>query len=271
VVKVGVVAFGVMRDFLPDDADGNRARLDVEEGALVQDVVNMLGAPDRLVHALLVNGERGRLDQPLGDGDEVTLMPPFTGGAEGERCAWAKTELEKPYHDTEWGVPLHDDRSLFEFIILEGVQAGLSWSTVLAKRDNYRAAFDDFDPAKVARYSDERVAELLTDKGLIRNRLKMRAAVTNARAFLDVVDSEGSFDSYVWSFVDGEPMINHFKTMDELPAQTDISRAMSKDLKRRGFKFVGPTICYAHMQATGMVNDHLVSCPRHSELTPDEG
>ena len=168
-------------------------------------------------------------------------------------------------------MPLHDDRALFEFIVLEGVQAGLSWSTVLSKRDNYRAAFDDFDPAKVARYSDERVAELLTDRGLIRNRLKMRAAVTNARAFLDVVDAEGSFASYVWSFVDGEPLINHFKTMDELPAQTDISRAMSKDLKRRGFKFVGPTICYAHMQATGMVNDHLVSCRRHSELSPGAG
>jgi DNA-3-methyladenine glycosylase I len=168
-------------------------------------------------------------------------------------------------------VPLHDDRALFEFIILEGVQAGLSWSTVLSRRDNYRAAFDDFDPVKVARYSDERVAELLTDRGLIRNRLKMRAAVTNARAFLDVVDAEGSFASYVWSFVDGEPLINHFKTMDELPAQTDISRAMSKDLKRRGFKFVGPTICYAHMQATGMVNDHLVSCRRHSELSPGAG
>lgn len=270
-VKVSVVGFGVMRDFLPDDADGNQARVEIEEGARVQDVVNLLGAPERLVYALLVNGERGGLDQPLGDGDEVTLMPPFTGGAELERCAWARTELEQRYHDTEWGVPLHDDRALFEFIVLEGVQAGLSWSTVLAKRANYRAAFDDFDPAKVARYSDERVAELLTDKGLIRNRLKMRAAVTNARAFLDVVEAEGSFDTYIWRFVDGEPLINHFEAMDELPAATDISTAMSKDLKRRGFKFVGPTICYAHMQASGMVNDHLVSCWRHSELTPDAG
>ena len=182
------------------------------------------------------------------------------------RCPWPTTELYIAYHDTEWGVPLHDDRALFEFLVLEGAQAGLSWLTILKKRENYRAAFDGFDAAKVARYTARKVASLLADPGIVRNRLKVAAAIANAQAFLAVQEEFGSFDAYIWRFVDGRPRQNRWRIMKEVPARTAESDAMSKDLRQRGFKFVGSTICYAHMQATGMVYDHLVSCPRHAEL-----
>jgi DNA-3-methyladenine glycosylase I len=183
-----------------------------------------------------------------------------------ERCPWPVDELYQRYHDTEWGVPLHDDRALFEFLILEGAQAGLSWHIVLKKRAHYRAAFDQFDPAKVARYTPAKINKLLANPGLIRNRLKIASAVRNARAFLAVQEEFGSFDRYIWRFVEGRPIINHPRSMNEVPARTRESDALSKDLKQRGFNFVGSTICYAHMQATGMVNDHLVHCFRHGEL-----
>jgi DNA-3-methyladenine glycosylase I len=188
---------------------------------------------------------------------------------EKTRCAWAMAtdELYIRYHDEEWGVPVHDDRRLFEFLILEGAQAGLSWRTVLNKRENYRAAFDHFDAEKIARYSEAKVAKLLNNEGIIRNKLKIRSAILNARAFLNVREKFGSFDVYLWRFVDGRPIINHRKSMKEVPAKTKISDGMSKDLLKRGFKFVGSTICYAHMQAVGMVNDHLVTCFRHKELS----
>ena len=182
------------------------------------------------------------------------------------RCPWPVDELYQKYHDTEWGVPLHDDRALFEFLVLEGAQAGLSWHIVLKKRENYRAAFDQFDPAKVARYTPARITKLLANPGIIRNRLKIASAVRNARAFLAVQEEFGSFDRYIWRFVDGRPIINHPRSMKEIPARTKESDAMSKDLKQRGFNFIGSTICYAHMQATGMVNDHLVHCFRHGEV-----
>jgi DNA-3-methyladenine glycosylase I len=182
------------------------------------------------------------------------------------RCPWAIDELYARYHDMEWGVPLHDDRRLFEFLILEGAQAGLSWHTVLKKRENYRAAFDQFNPEKIARYSTAKIARLMNDAGIIRNRLKIRSAVQNARAFLKVQEAFGSFDAYVWRFVDGRPKINLWKTLKQIPPRTEVSDAMSQDLRQRGFNFVGSTICYAHMQATGMVNDHLVSCFRHKQL-----
>jgi len=186
---------------------------------------------------------------------------------EQTRCPWAKGEQYIAYHDSEWGVPIHDDRLLFEFLILEGAQAGLSWETILKKRDNYRAAFDDFDARKIAKYGDVKVASLLADAGIVRNRLKIAAAVKNANAFLDVQKEFGSFDRYLWSFVDGTPKQNRWKSISDVPAKTAESDAMSKDLKRRGFTFVGSTICYALMQAVGMVNDHLVTCFRHGELT----
>jgi DNA-3-methyladenine glycosylase I len=170
------------------------------------------------------------------------------------------------YHDAEWGVPVHDDRLLFEFLILEGAQAGLSWETILKKRENYRAAFDRFDPAVVAKYGPKQRAKLLTNAGIVRNRLKIEAAVQNAESFLAVQKEFGSFDRYVWSFVDGKSRQNAWRSRDQVPASTTESDAMSKDLKRRGFKFVGSTICYAFMQAVGMVNDHLVSCFRNREL-----
>ncbi len=183
------------------------------------------------------------------------------------RCAWAGTDpLYVSYHDTEWGVPVHDDRLLFEFLVLEGAQAGLSWITILRKRENYRAAFDHFDPQLVARYDEKRVAELLANPGIVRNRRKIEAAIQNARALLAVQEEFGSFDAYIWQFVGGKPLINAWTTMAQIPAETAESRAMSKDLIRRGFRFVGPTICYAHMQATGMVNDHTVDCFRYREL-----
>jgi DNA-3-methyladenine glycosylase I len=183
------------------------------------------------------------------------------------RCPWAeKDPLYHPYHDEEWGVPSHDDRHLFEMLILEGAQAGLSWLTILRKRDGYRRAFDGFDPARVARYTEKRQAKLLADPGIVRNRQKVAAAVANARAFLAVADEHGSFDRYLWSFVGGAPRQNRFRRIGDVPARTPESDSLAKDLAKRGFKFVGSTICYAFMQAVGMVNDHLVTCPRHAEL-----
>ena len=183
------------------------------------------------------------------------------------RCGWAtQSDLERVYHDTEWGVPSYDDRHLFEMLILEGAQAGLSWQTVLNKRENYRKAFDDFNPEKIANYDDAKKSDLLANPGIIRNKMKVRAAITNAQAFLRITENGRSFSDYVWGFVDGDPIINHFKVIADVPSETEISRIMSKQLKRDGFKFVGPTICYAFMQATGMVNDHLVSCFRHDEV-----
>jgi DNA-3-methyladenine glycosylase I len=182
------------------------------------------------------------------------------------RCDWARDDLSIAYHDKEWGVPRHDDRALFELLILEGAQAGLSWSTILKKRPAYRAAFDRFDPRKVARYDEARIAALLANAGIVRNRLKICATVQNAGAFLVVQKEFVSFDRYVWQFVDGKPLENHWRRMEHVPARTAQSDAMSKDLLKRGFTFVGSTICYAFMQATGMVNDHLVSCFRHHEV-----
>jgi len=183
------------------------------------------------------------------------------------RCAWAGDDLlYVRYHDREWGVPLHDDRRLFEFLVLEGAQAGLSWITILKKRGNYRKAFDGFDPNKVAAFGERRIAALLADAGIVRNRLKISAAVRNARAFLGIQREFGSFDAYLWRFVDGRPKQNRWKVLTEVPAETSESRALSKDLIRRGCSFVGPTICYAFMQAVGMVNDHLVSCFRYEEI-----
>lgn len=183
------------------------------------------------------------------------------------RCAWANSSpMYIDYHDTEWGVPVHDDQTLFEFLLLEGAQAGLSWSTILQKRPNYRLAFDNFDPLKIAGYDETKVAELLANPGIVRNRLKIRAAISNAQAFLAVQEEFGSFDAYIWSFVNGRPIQNAWRSLSEIPARTAESDALSKDLIRRGFKFVGSTICYAHMQATGMVNDHLVDCFRYQQL-----
>jgi len=183
------------------------------------------------------------------------------------RCPWPTKELDVAYHDLEWGVPLHDDRALFELLILEGAQAGLSWSTILKKRANYRAAFDDFDAKKIAHYAARKVAQLLADAGIVRNRLKIAATIRNAQAFLDVQREFGSFDRYLWQFVGGEPRRNSWVEMKQVPARTAESDALSKDLLKRGFKFVGTTICYAFMQASGMVNDHLITCFRHRDLS----
>jgi DNA-3-methyladenine glycosylase I len=183
------------------------------------------------------------------------------------RCPWAEGDaLMRDYHDQEWGVPLRDEQRLFEFLVLEGVQAGLSWSTVLKKRENYRQAMDGFDPHKIARYGKRKIEALMNNAGLIRNRLKINAAVGNARAFLDVQQEFGTFSGFIWEFTEGRVLQNTWSSIDQLPASTPLSEKMSKELKRRGFRFVGPTICYAHMQATGMVNDHLVGCFRHREL-----
>jgi DNA-3-methyladenine glycosylase I len=182
------------------------------------------------------------------------------------RCPWAKSDLYVAYHDLEWGVPIHDDRLLFEFLILEGAQAGLSWETILKKRENYREAFDQFDPALVAKFGQKKRQSLLANPGIVRNKLKIEAAIQNAKAFLAVQKEFGTFDKYLWSFVGQEPKQNAMKSMKEVPAKTPESDAMSKDLKKRGFKFVGSTICYAFMQEVGMVNDHLVGCFRHGEL-----
>ena len=184
------------------------------------------------------------------------------------RCEWAGTADPSmlAYHDEEWGVPSHDDRHLFELLVLEGAQAGLSWQTILRKREGYRRAFAEFDPARVARFDGRRIERLLGDPGIVRNRAKVESAVGNARALLAVGEESGSFDAYVWSFVDGRPVRNRWRSLAEIPAETDQSRAMSGDLKHRGFRFVGPTICYAFMQAAGLVNDHLVGCFRWREL-----
>lgn len=184
-----------------------------------------------------------------------------------QRCPWCGDDpLYVAYHDKEWGVPQHDDRVLFEFLILEGAQAGLSWLTILRKRDNYRKAFDGFDAARIARYGEKDVARLLADAGIVRNRLKISASIANARAFLEVQREFGSFDAYLWAFVAGRPVRNSWQSMAELPATSEVSDALSKDLRRRGFKFVGSTICYALMQAVGLVNDHLAGCFRHSQV-----
>jgi DNA-3-methyladenine glycosylase I len=196
----------------------------------------------------------------------AALITPATRYSVPKRCAWARDELSIVYHDTEWGVPLHDDRGIFELLILEGAQAGLSWITILKKRDAYRAAFDRFDARKVARYDERKIAALLANEGIVRNQLKIRAAITNAQAFLAVQKEFGSFDKYIWQFVGGDPVQNRRKRLDQLPARTGQSDTMSKDLAKRGFKFVGSTICYAFMQATGMVNDHVVDCFRYQQL-----
>ncbi len=183
------------------------------------------------------------------------------------RCPWAeKDPLLMKYHDLEWGSPIHDDNLLFEFLVLEGAQAGLNWITVLKKRENYREAFDNFDPAKIALYSEEKIEELTNNSGIIRNRLKITASVANAKAVLKIQQEEGSFDKYIWQFVGGKPVQNKWKHIEDIPSFTTESENMSKDLKKRGFKFVGPTICYAFMQAVGMVNDHIVDCFRHEEI-----
>jgi DNA-3-methyladenine glycosylase I len=187
------------------------------------------------------------------------------------RCPWAKTELYISYHDIEWGVPVHDDQLLFEFLVLEGAQAGLSWETILKKRANYRQAFDQFDPAVVAQYGQPKRQSLLADAGIVRNRLKIDSAIQNAQAFAAVRDEFGTFAEYAWKFVGNEPKQNSWNSMKDVPARTDESDAMSKDLKRRGFTFVGSTICYAFMQAVGMVNDHLVDCFRHAQLSGTAG
>ena len=182
------------------------------------------------------------------------------------RCAWPTKELDIAYHDTEWGVPLHDDRALFELLILEGAQAGLSWSTILKKRENYRAAFDNFDAEKIARYGDRKVQQLLANAGIVRNRLKVAATIRNAKALLAVQKEFGTFDKYIWQFVSGKPIQNARRSLKDIPARSGESDAMSKDLLQRGFKFVGSTICYAFMQAAGMVNDHTVDCFRYAQL-----
>jgi DNA-3-methyladenine glycosylase I len=184
------------------------------------------------------------------------------------RCGWAPLEDASylAYHDEEWGVPVHDDRRLFEMLVLEGAQAGLSWSTILNKRDGYRRAFSGFDPGTVARFSSRRVDHLLADPSIVRNRMKVESAITNAREVLRVQEEHGSLDAYLWSFVGGVPTVNRYRTLGDIPAETPASKAMSKELKRRGFQFVGPTVCYAFMQACGLVNDHVVSCFRYGEL-----
>ena len=192
----------------------------------------------------------------MSEGDAVT------------RCEWAGSDPDMvAYHDDEWGVPVHDDPTHFEFMVLEGAQAGLSWSTILKRRSGYRKAFAGFDPAKVARFTPAKVEKLLTDTGIIRNRAKVESAVRNARAFLDVAEEFGSFDKYIWGFVGGRPIVNKWRRMAQLPATTPESEALSKDLRGRGFGFVGPTVCYAHLQAAGLVNDHVVGCFRYAELT----
>jgi DNA-3-methyladenine glycosylase I len=189
-----------------------------------------------------------------------------------KRCEWAnRKEVEQSYHDNEWGVAIHDDRRLFEFLVLEGAQAGLSWSTILRKREGYRKAFDNFDARKISQYSEKNVSRLLANSEIIRNKLKINATITNARAFLEAQEQCGSFDHYIWQFVNGRPIQNSWEKLTDIPSSTPESEAMSKDLQRRGFKFVGKTICYAFMQAVGMVNDHVVGCFRHKELRNKDG
>jgi DNA-3-methyladenine glycosylase I len=275
---------GPLREF-----SAGRADVRVEEGASsIREALNLLwrecpGARDRVLTELgevrphvnvFVDGEnvryRGGLDTPINDGAEIIIVPSVSGGeiaADGtRRCAWARTALSIPYHDREWGVPVHDDVVFFEFITLEGAQAGLSWETILKKRDAYRDAFAGFDPVKVARFTPARVERLLTNEGIVRNRLKVESTVRNARAFLAVQKEFGSFDAYVWRFVGGKPKVNRPRAMADVPARSPESDALSKDLLRRGFTFVGSTICYAFMQAVGMVNDHVAGCFRQKEV-----
>jgi DNA-3-methyladenine glycosylase I len=196
------------------------------------------------------------------------MKPMFDASPLPSRCPWCGTDsLYMAYHDTEWGVPCHDERTLFEFLILEGAQAGLSWITILRKRENYRRAFDGFDVGEIARYGEPEVARLLGDAGIVRNKLKISATIDNARATLALYESGGNLDTLFWRFVEGKPIINRWQHLDEVPVFTPTAESLSKELKQRGFRFVGPTVIYSLMQATGMVNDHLVSCPRHSELT----
>ena len=272
---------GPLREF-----SGGRSEVRVDDGAAsVREALRLLwrecpGARDRVLTELgdvrshvnvFVDGENvryaGGLDSPVRDGAEIIIVPSVSGGeaaTDGKsRCAWARTALSIPYHDREWGVPVHDDIVFFEFITLEGAQAGLSWETILKKREAYREAFAGFDPVKVARFTPARVERLLTNEGIVRNRLKVESTVRNAKAFLAVQKEFGSFDAYVWRFVDGKPRVNRPKTLKDLPARTEQSDALSKDLLGRGFKFVGSTICYAFMQATGLVNDHTRDCFRY--------
>jgi DNA-3-methyladenine glycosylase I len=235
----------------------------------------------------MVPGRVHRTNQPAAQALWLPLQPPLRVADSGwrrkavflvafcenppapvrmKRCSWAQDDLSIAYHDTEWGVPVHDDRLLFEMLILEGAQAGLSWITILKKRENYRRAFDRFDAAKIAKYDARKVAKLMADPGIVRNRLKIESTIRNARAFLDVQKEFGSFDAYIWKFVGGTPIQNRRKSFKEVPAKTPESDAMSKDLLKRGFKFVGSTICYAFMQAVGMVNDHTIDCSRHAQL-----
>jgi DNA-3-methyladenine glycosylase I len=199
---------------------------------------------------------------------EITVSPDKVSDSNSEpvRCRWAGNEWNVPYHDREWGVPVHDDRVLFEFLILEGAQAGLSWDTILRKRERYREVLDHFDVARIARYDARKVRSLLADPGIVRNRLKISATIGNAKSLLAVQKEFGSFDSYIWRFVGGKPKVNHWSIHQKVPAKTPESDAMSKDLKKRGFRFVGSTICYAFMQATGMVNDHLIHCFRYRQV-----
>jgi DNA-3-methyladenine glycosylase I len=201
--------------------------------------------------------------ESAGASSPASRLPPPASLA---RCSWPKSELDIAYHDAEWGVPVHDDRVLFEFLTLEGAQAGLSWSTILKKREGYRRAFEGFDPERVARFTSKRVDRLLADPGIVRHRVKIESTISNAKAFLDVQREFRSFDRYAWQFVDGAPRVNQWRTLRDIPARTPESDALSKDLKRRGFRFVGSTICYAFMQAVGMVNDHTVECFRYGEL-----
>ena len=187
-----------------------------------------------------------------------------------ERCEWVSDEeIYKSYHDNEWGIPVYDDQKLFEMLILEGAQAGLSWITILKRRENYREAFDHFHVNKVARYDENNIQELLTNEGIIRNKLKVRGTVKNARAFIEVQKEFGSFSSYIWGFIDGDPIVNHWQSIDKVPAETELSKKVSKDLKKRGFTFVGPVIIYSFMQAVGMVNDHTTNCFRHPDFQGD--
>ena len=184
-----------------------------------------------------------------------------------KKCTWAiKNELDENYHDEEWGVPIYDDRLLFEFLILEGAQAGLSWTTILVKRENYRKAFDNFEAKKIIKYNQKKIDELLNDKGIVRNKLKINSVITNAKVFLEIQKEYGSFSKFIWEFVDGKPIQNKWKSVEEVPAKTDLSDLMSKTLKKKGFKFIGSTICYAFMQAVGMVNDHTTDCFRYKEV-----
>jgi DNA-3-methyladenine glycosylase I len=231
-------------------------------------VLTELGAVRPHVN-IFVNGENirycGGLDARVPPNAEIVIVPAVSGGeAAVRRCQWATTPLGIAYHDQEWGVPVHDDRVFFEFITLEGAQAGLSWETILRKRDAYREAFEEFDPVRVARFTPARIERLLRNEGIVRNRLKVESTVGNARAFLAIQKECGSFDAYVWRFVNGAPLVNRRKSLEQIPAKTAESDALSRDLLKRGFKFVGSTICYAFMQATGLVNDHATDCFRYS-------